>query len=162
MKKFNSAFLLLLCLAMAGMAQTEAGAYEKIDRQSDLVFSGTVGRQNSFYRSDSMLVTETVFSDIGIVKSVNPSRSVSAQEVRITYAGGNLNGKIIMNPDIPTLAVGKRYLVFVKDDGAFYANPFPGGCNAVIEISRDALTGGETLAPVSSCRRVAFIPKKGL
>ncbi len=158
MKKFSSVFLLLLCLKMAVMAQSEAQVYDKIGMQSDLVFSGTVVRQNCYLRSDSMLVTETVFNEIGIVKSVNPSRSGNDPEIRIVYAGGALNGKIIMIPDIPDLAVGKRYFVFVKDDGAFHPNPFPGGCKAVIEISRDSLTRGESLSPRSSCQPVALAP----
>jgi hypothetical protein len=143
------------------MAQPEARVYDEIGRQSDLVFSGTVVRQNCFLRSDSMLVTETVFNDMEIIKSLNPSRSGNEPEIRIVHAGGRLNGKILVIPEIPDLAIGKRYLVFVKDDGAFHANPFPGGCNAVIEISRDSLTGGEILSPVSSCRPVAFAPQKG-
>jgi len=162
MKKFSSAFLLLVCLMTAAMNQSEAQVYEEINRQSDLVFSGTVIRQNCFLQNDSMLVTETVFNDIGIVKAVNPSRSGNEPEIRIVHAGGMLNGKIIMIPDIPDLAVGKRYFVFVKDDGAFHPNPFPGGCKAVIEISRDSLTGGESLSPGSSCRTVALSPGRGL
>jgi hypothetical protein len=158
MKKFNSAFLLLLCLTMAGMAQPESQVYDKIGRQSDLVFSGTVVRQHCFLQSDSILVTETVFNDIGIVKSVNPSRSGNDPEIRVIYAGGTLNGRTIMNPDIPDLTVGKRYFVFVKDDGAFHPNPFPGGCKSVVGISRDSLTGGESLSPVSSCGPVALVP----
>ncbi|MCX6304079.1 MAG: hypothetical protein NT040_03835 [Bacteroidetes bacterium] len=161
MKKFNSAFLLLLCLTTIGMAQPEAGEYDSIGRQSDLIFSGTVVRQDCFLRNDSMLVTETVFSDIGIVKSVNPSRSGNDNEIRIGYAGGTLNGKVIRNPDIPDLAVGKRYFVFVKDDGVFHPNPFPGGCKSVIGISRDPLTGGESISPETSCRPVALAPRKG-
>ncbi|MCX6269223.1 MAG: hypothetical protein NTW16_18030 [Bacteroidetes bacterium] len=158
MKKFSSIFLLLLCLSMAGMTQSETQTYDKIGSQSDLIFSGTVIRRNCFLRSDSMLVTETVFNDIGIVKSVNPSRSVNDPEIRIIHAGGTLNCKIIMTPDIPDLVVGKRYFVFVKDDGTFHPNPFPGGCKAVVGISTDSLTLGESLSPVSSCRPVALTP----
>jgi hypothetical protein len=156
MKKFSSAFLLLLCLTTAGMAQPETRAYDETGSQSDLVFSGTVVRQNCYLRSDSMLVTETVFNDIGIVKSVNPSRLENDTVIRIVYAGGSLNGKTVVTPDIPDFAVGNRYFVFVKDDGTFHPNPFPGGCKAVIGISRDTLTGGESLSPVSSCRPVAL------
>lgn len=158
MKKFSSALLLLLCATTAVISQPGAQAYDKIDRQSDLVFSGTVVRQNCFLQGDSMMVTETVFNDIEIVKPVNPSRSANDPEIRIVHAGGMLNGKTLTIPDIPDLAVGKRYFVFVKDDGAFHPNPFPGGCKAVIEITRDSLTGGESLAPVSSCPPVAFAP----
>jgi len=162
MKKFSSAFLLLLCLATTGMAQPEARVYETIGRKSDLVFSGTVVRQNCFFQSDSTLVTETIFNDIEIVKSSNPSRSGNDPEIRIVHAGGTLNGKTVVIPDIPDLAVGKRYFVFVTDDGTFHPNPFPGGCKAVIEISRDTLSGGESLSPVSSCRSVALAPSDGL
>jgi hypothetical protein len=162
MKKFNSAFLLLLCLATAGMAQSQTQDYVQTERPVSLVFSGTVVRQLCFLQSDSMMITETVFNDIGIVKSENPSRSVNDQEIRIRYAGGMLNGKIVVNPEIPDLAVGKRYFVFVKDDGTFYPNPFPGGCKAVIEIVKDSLTGGESLSPVSSCRPMALAPDAGL
>jgi hypothetical protein len=162
MKKLSSAFLLLLFLATAGMAQPEARVYDSIAKYSDLVFSGTVISQRSFLRSDSTLFTETVFNDIEVVKSENASRSVNDPEIRIKHAGGTLNGKTVMTPDIPELAVGKRYFVFVKDDGVFHSNPFPGGCKAVIEISKDSRTGGESLSPVSSCRSVAFAPGKGL
>ncbi|MFZ4521055.1 MAG: hypothetical protein ACOYNC_05090 [Bacteroidales bacterium] len=162
MKKFNSAFMFLLWLTTAVMAQPEARVYDSIGKQADLIFSGTVARQNCFLQSDSMLVTETIFNDIEFVKSLNPSRSGNDPELSIMHAGGVLNGKIIINPDIPDLAVGKRYFVFVKDDGAFHSNPFPGGCKAVIEISRDSLTGGESLSPVSSCQPVALAPSGGL
>lgn len=158
MKKLSSAFLLFLCLTTAGKAQPETQGYDKIGRQSDLVFSGTVVRQHCFLRSDSTLVTETVFNDIELVKSVNPSRSGSDPEIRIEHAGGTLNGKTVTIPDIPDLAVGKRYFVFVKDDGVFHPNPFPGGCKAAIEIYRDSLTGGESLSPQSSCRPMALVP----
>ena len=158
MKKLSSVFLLLLCLATTANAQTDAQMYDSIRKQSDLIFSGTVARQNCFLRNDSMLVTETVFNDIEIVQSVNPSRSVSDPEIRIVHAGGTFNGKISMVPDIPDLTVGKRYFVFVKDDGTFHPNPFPGGCKAVIGISRDSLTGGESLSTVSSCQPVALAP----
>lgn len=158
MKKFSSLFLLFLCMTMAGMTQTEAHVYAVISSQSDLIFSGTVVRQTCFLRSDSLLVTETVFNDIGIVKSVNPSRSESDPEIRILHAGGKLNGTIIMTPDIPDLVIGKRYFVFAKDDGTFHSNPFPGGCKAVIEISRDSLTMGESISPVSSCRTMTLTP----
>jgi hypothetical protein len=162
MKKFSSVFLLLLCITMAVSGQPESQVYENIGSQSELVFSGTVVRQSCFLRSDSILVTEILFGDLEIVKSVNPSRSGNDAEIRIVHAGGTFNGKIIMMPDIPDLAIGKRYFVFVKDDGNFYPNPFPGGCKAVIEISRDSLTGGESLSSVSSCRPVALAPKRGL
>ena len=162
MKKFSSAFLLFVCMTTAVIAQPEARVYEKMGSQSNLVFSGTVVSQHCFLQHDSMLVTETVFTDIGIVKATNPSRSDKDAEIRIVHAGGILNGKIVMFPDIPDLAVGKRYFVFAKDDGTFYPNPFPGGCKAVIEISMDSLTGGESLSPVSSCRPVALAPQRGL
>jgi hypothetical protein len=45
-----------------------------------------------------MMVNETVFNDIGIVKSVNPSRSGDDPDLRIVYSGGPLNGKVIMIP----------------------------------------------------------------
>ncbi|MEI7897769.1 MAG: hypothetical protein WCJ26_12090 [bacterium] len=162
MKKFSSAFLLLMCLTIAGIAQPEAQVYDTIARQSDVVFSGTVIRQHCFLRSDSTLVTETVFKDIEIVKFGNSSRSVNDTEISIEYAGGTLNGKTIMIPDIPDFAVGKRYFVFVKDDGIFHANPFPGGCKAVIEIFVDSLTGGENLSPLSSCKTMALAPLGGM
>jgi hypothetical protein len=158
MKKYCSAFLLLLCVTTTGIAQPEARAYDSIARQAALVFSGTVVRQHCFLRCDSTLVTETVFNDIEVVKSDNASRSVNDPEISIVHAGGTLNGKTILIPDIPDLAVGKRYFVFVKDDGAFHANPFPGGCNAVIEIYRDSRSGGESLAPASACRSMTLVP----
>ena len=148
--------LLLLSASTIGTAQTEANVYETIGNASNLIFSGTVVSQHSYFRSDSLLVTETVFNDLGLVKSDNPARSENDQELRITYAGGILNGKVLLSPDIPGLAVGKRYFVFAKDDGTFHSNPFPGGCKAVIEILRDTLNGGETLSPVSSCRPMAL------
>jgi len=158
MKTFSIAFSLLLGLSTAAMAQPEARTYEKISHRADLIFSGTVVRQHCYFRSDSTLVTETVFNDLGIVKSTNTGRSDNDPELRITYAGGSLDGKIVLYPDIPELVVGKRYFVFVKDDGAFHPNPFPGGCKAVIEIFRDTVNGTETLSPVSSCRPVALAP----
>jgi hypothetical protein len=145
-------------MTTTGIAQPEARAYDSIARQSDLVFSGTVVRQHCYLQGDSMLVTKTVFNDIEVVKSDNASRSVNDPEISIVYPGRTLNGKTIIIPDIPDLAVGKRYFVFVKDDGVFHANPFPGGCNAVIEIYRDSRTGGESLAPVSACRSMTLVP----
>jgi hypothetical protein len=154
MKKLTSGFLLLVCLISEVKAQQESPVYDAAGTQADLVFSGTVVRQNCFLLGDSMPVTETVFSDIEIVRSVNPSRSGNDPEIRIVYAGGMLNGRTLTIPDIPDLTVGKRYFVFVHDDGTFHPNPFPGGCKAVIGISIDPLTGGESLSPDSPCQPV--------
>jgi hypothetical protein len=143
--KFCFSFVLIAFGINAASAHTPKLAFKEIAQTADLIFVGTVAREeNRANDNGSMAVTSVFFNDITLIHATNRSLQRGESEVRLTYAGGNASGMTITVGHPPQFEVGKRYLIFMHDDGKTYLNPIVGGTGqGLFQITKDRATGVE-------------------
>jgi hypothetical protein len=123
------------------IAQQLKLAFEEVAQSADLVFVGTVEKQNArINESKSMIFTDVVFKDIMIVSATERSVQKDSSVVLLTYAGGHVGDRGITLTDMPEFMDGHSYLIFMYDDGKTYSNPIIGGYQGQYEIVRDAIS----------------------
>lgn len=138
--------VLLAFVANAISAHTPKLAFKEIAQTADLIFVGTVAREeNRVNDNGSMAVTDVFFSDLTLIHATTRSVQRRQSEVRLTYAGGTTaNGMTVTFGHPPQFELGKRYLVFMHDDGKTYLNPIVGGTGqGLFQITKDQATGTE-------------------
>ena len=138
--------LSILCAAIA-LSATAAYAVQlklsldEISQTADLIFIGTVQSQSSRYTATGTAIqTDVVFRDIQVVHSTDRSRQRGAATITLSHAGGRVGNIEMQASDTPTFTAGKRYLVFMNDDGPTYLNPVVGGDQGLFEVVTDPVT----------------------
>lgn len=115
---------------------------DEISQSADLIFIGTVQSQSSRYTdARTAIQTDVIFRDIREVHSTEKSRQRGAATITLSHAGGRVGNTDMQVSDAPTFAPGKRYLVFMSDDGPTYLNPVVGGDQGLFEVITDPVTG---------------------
>ena len=113
----------------------------EISQTADLIFIGTVtGQSTRLSATKTMPVTDVSFGDIEVVHATTRSTQRNAATVTLTYAGGRIGETTVTVSDTPNFIEGRRYLVFVSDDGQPYLTPIVGGRQGQFEILADRVT----------------------
>ena len=113
----------------------------EISQTADLIFIGTVtGQSTRLGATKTMPVTDVSFGDIEVVHATTRSTQRNAATVTLTYAGGRIGETTVTVSDTPNFIEGRRYLVFVSDDGQPYLTPIVGGRQGQFEILADRVT----------------------
>ncbi len=116
-------------------------SFEEVAQTADLIFIGTVaGRDCATNGSAKMIFTHIHFADIRVIHATNRSRQIGLESIRLTHAGGKLHGRGVWVSVAPRFDLGRRYLVFMLDDGQVYANPVIGGPQGQFEVIQDPAT----------------------
>lgn len=145
--------------------------FEEAAQTADLIFVGTVKQQQFRVNvKNTMAFTDVDFTDIDIVHATGRSVQKDSTSIRLTYAGGKIDGRIVELSDAPQFETGRRYLVLMLDDGKTYSNPIVGGPQGLFEVITDSTgqeyvvgPGGRAVVSVGpgglkfSSRRVASI-----
>ena len=114
----------------------------EVSQTADLIFVGTVtGQSSRLSATKTMPVTDVSFGDIEIIHATPRSTQRNAATVTLTYAGGHVGETIVTVSDTPTFVEGRRYLVFLSDDGQPYLTPIVGGPQGQFEVLADRVTG---------------------
>src|SRR5262245_28080811 len=108
---------------------------------ADLIFVGTVtGQSARLSATKTMPVTDVVFGDIEVVHATPRSTQRNATTITLTYAGGHVGETTVTVSDTPSFIEGRRYLVFLSDDGQSYLTPIVGGQQGQFEVLSDRYT----------------------
>jgi len=134
---------LLLPMGMGFAMQVNVPLGE-VAQEADLIFIGTVEQQESYFnQQQTLIMTEVLFKDMVIVHSSDRSRQKESAAITLAYAGGCVDGLCLDTSTAPSFRTGRRYLLFVSDDGKTYINPIIGGSQGFFEVIRDNRTGEE-------------------
>ena len=143
------------CLtAIAGVMLTASLAYalhptlslDEIAQNADLIFVGTVTRQNSHYNAQRTAIeTDVTFTDVRVEHETERAQQRGANTIRLTYAGGRVGNVTFGVSDSPGFETGRRYLVFMIDDDSRPFNPVVGAVQGMFEVIADTATGQEFL-----------------
>jgi len=137
----------IICAVIALSASVAYGlqlklSLDEISQTADLIFIGTVQSRSSRYTdARTAIQTDIVFRDIQEVYSTEKSRQRGAATITLSHAGGRVGNIEMQASDTPTFTAGKRYLVFMNDDGPTYLNPVVGGDQGLFEVVTDPVTG---------------------
>ncbi|MBN1421330.1 MAG: alpha/beta fold hydrolase [Planctomycetes bacterium] len=111
---------------------------------ADLIFVGTAVSEVSWRDEDGLMVhTDVRFADISVVHAKPAAIQGRASTLVLTLAGGQSEGLHVFVSGVPRPALGRRYLVFARDDGIRYPSPIIGGSQGIFEIVPDAETGDD-------------------
>jgi hypothetical protein len=126
--------------------------FEEICQAADIIFVGTV--RTSECRLDAehnMIFTDVYFDSIDVLAAKPSSVQKTASSIKLTYAGGAMNGMRVSVADAPEFQQGNRYVIFGADDGKVYGNPIICGSQGLFLVLRDETSANEYV--VSSGRR---------
>jgi hypothetical protein len=158
------AFLLvafLLCAHVASAEQLKL-SFAEVAQTADLIFIGTVSEQSSRVNDKrTMIFTDVVFRAIQIVHATARSTQKSSATIRLTYAGGRVGNRGVDVSDTPRFTEGRRYLIFMADDGRTYSSPIIGGSQGLFEVVRDAASGQEYVLTAGK-KAIIGVGDKGL
>jgi hypothetical protein len=116
--------------------------FAEVAQTADLIFVGTAVQESCrINQQQSMIFTDVLFEDISIVHAKGSSVQRGSETIRLTFAGGSLDGRRVEISDTPKLRMGHRYLIFALDDGKIYLSPIVGGTQGLFEVVEDAETG---------------------
>ena len=87
-----------------------------------------------------MIFTQVHFGDIQVIHATGRSVQAALGSIRLTHAGGRVGDRGITVSVAPAFQNGRRYLVFMQDDGLVYANPIVGGAQGQFEVIQDKST----------------------
>ena len=140
---FLGAFFLFSLLATQNVSGMHHHlSFEEIAQTADLIFIGTAFEKSSWINEQqTMAYTDILFDNITIVHAHSKSWQKDSEMIRLTYPGGNLNGRYITFTGTPYFQIGHRYLIFTLDDGKYYSNPVIGGSQGLYEVVTDEMTG---------------------
>jgi hypothetical protein len=117
-------------------------SFPEVAQTADLVFVGTAVQESCWInQQQSMIFTDVLFGDISVVYAKGNSVQKGSETIRLTFAGGTLDGRRVEISDTPKLRMGHRYLIFALDDGKIYLSPIVGGTQGLFEVVEDAETG---------------------
>lgn len=130
--------VLLLSFSNRVYCLVEKLSFEELVCQADLIFIGTAISDSCYMNENGTLIlTDVRFDEIEIVSSNDKSISKNLTYVKLTHAGGTLNGMTLSVSDMPVFIIGKRYLLVTHDDGENYINPLIGGTLGQFEVVKD-------------------------
>ena len=110
---------------------------QEIAQKADLIFVGTVTRQNSHYNARRTAIeTDVTFTDVRIEHETERARQRGANTIRLTYGGGTVGDVTFGVSDSPSFETGRRYLVFMIDDDSRPFNPVVGAYQGMFEVIR--------------------------
>jgi hypothetical protein len=142
-------WMLLVFLALgAGAAHAVQlkVSLSEVSQTADLIFVGTVtGQSSRLSATKTMPVTDVSFGDIEVIHATPRSTQRNAGTITLTYAGGRIGETTVTVSDTPTFVEGRRYLVFLSDDGQPYLTPIVGGPQGQFEVLADRVTGASYL-----------------
>jgi hypothetical protein len=131
----------LAALGTAARAGFVRVSFEEVAQTADLVFVGTVAGMDCVKEGTAgMIFTHVNFSDTRIIRAADRSVQGRLGSVRLTYAGGKIGNQGVWVSVAPTFQNGRRYLIFMLDDGLVYANPLVGGPQGQFEVVQDKAT----------------------
>ncbi|MFQ6092289.1 MAG: hypothetical protein ACE5OR_06345, partial [bacterium] len=117
-------------------------SFEEVAQTADLIFVGTAAQESCWVnQQQTMIFTDVLFEDISLVHAKRSSLQKGSKTIRLTFAGGTLEGRGVKVSGTPELQMGHRYFIFAFDDGKRYANPIVGGNQGLFEVVKDAQTG---------------------
>lgn len=119
-------------------------SFEEVAQTADLVFVGTVEKQNSrLNEKHTTVFTDVSFKDVVVVHATNQSVQRDSSTVQLTYAGGSAGDVSTTLSDSPSFEDGHRYLICMLDDGKTYTSPIIGGSQGLFEIVKDVASKEE-------------------
>jgi len=141
----------LICLVFLSMIAEKQGfsmqmhvSFSEIAQSADMIFVGTVENMESrFNNQRTFIITDVLFTDIIVVRSTDRAIQSTSSSIVLKYAGGCVDGLCLDVSIAPSFQKGRRYLLFVSDDGKTYANPLVGGSYGQFEIVKDIQTEDE-------------------
>lgn len=146
------ATLLFLTLGIGvGFPATSAGqgsppSLEEIAQAAHLIFAGTVESRSVRTVDDHRsLFTDVLFADVQVVHATGDSIQWEQDTITLSYAGGQTPEFSLFVSGTPSFVTGKRYLLFVFDDGEAYGSPVIGLDRGQYEIVPDRAGGTEYL-----------------
>jgi hypothetical protein len=153
--------LFVTLLAGAAWAHVMSLSLAEVAQTADLIFVGTVESTSCRLNNQrTMIFTDVVFGDVRTVHASQNSIQKHAARVTLTHAGGRVGDAAIEVCDTPRFAVGKRYLLFMVDDGSAYASPIVGAAQGQFEVIADVGTNEEYLLTAGG-RAVVGADEKG-
>jgi hypothetical protein len=146
--------LALLVFAIAGgwnsAAQEIHASLHEMVRAADLIFIGKVAEQHTRLNDkQNMIFADVLLTNVHVIHSASRSRHKTERQITVTYAGGSCEGRTVYVSGMPRFDTGKRYLLFILDDGNTYVNPFVGGLQGRLSVLEDQETGEEFVATAS-------------
>jgi len=154
MRTIRSSFPLLVLIVLAldpvSGGNIPRASLNEIARRADLIFIGTVARQDvRFAGEGKSIITDVLFENVRIIHAGPASKQHASPSVTLSYPGGTVGVVSMSTSAMPHFRTGGRYLVFTRDDGESYINPIVGGPQGKFEIIKDPQTGTEYLLSAS-------------
>jgi hypothetical protein len=128
--------LVLLVFAASAQALTvSAYSFEQLVERSDVIVVGTVRDiSSSWDASGQTIYTHASLDELEVIKG-----DVPAAVYELQVPGGVVGGAAQVYPGVPRLAVGARYVLFIRGDRQTFI-PFVGAYQGVYSVLR---AGGE-------------------
>jgi hypothetical protein len=133
---------------------------EELSQAADLILVGTVAGQEG-RAAGGMILTEVELGEVRVIHAGPRSVQAGASRVCLTFAGGRAGGREVWASTRPSFETGRRYLLFLQDDGGTYLNPVVGGPQGQFQVLTDPADGQEYLASASG-RPVLAVGPEGL
>jgi hypothetical protein len=140
--QYQKSLLTVACILLASSlsyGQHLRLRFDEVAQSADLIFIGTVDRQeNRVNDSGNMAFTDVYFKDIEVLSSKRGSAQKDLTTIKLSYAGGRAGEVLITLSHAPSFTNGKRYIVFMRDDGRQYANPLIGADQGLFRVIKDS------------------------
>jgi hypothetical protein len=108
-------------------------------KQADLGFHGQViAIEEEPLPEKGMAFTHVTFRIVDVL--FNRSQEPIGSVIRLTFAGGTVNGKIVKVSDVPEFKLNQEVVALVRNDGNRYASPIIGGIQGLYRVMRDEQT----------------------
>lgn len=145
----SAVFALFTFLLLSSLqANVEKVPFVDLVQEADLVFIGTAGNQECRLAPNGRtIVTSFEFTDVQTVRSKHHARQSGLNTITLQQPGGELNGEKQSICCASSFSTGKRYLLFVKDDGQLYSNALVAAHQGKFTLIEDTST--KDLYPVS-------------
>ena len=151
MRATRIVFCLLLLVLAVSLSRSDYPLvpFREIVHTADLIFIGTVDRQECRLNEGSkFIVTDVFFREITVLHATLNSRQAGRATIKLTHAGGTVGAIGVSVSGVPVFVTGRRYVVFMRDDGNEYLSPVVAGSQGAFGVDRDAATGQSiVLAP---------------
>ena len=150
MVRLGSALIFaLLVAAQAGAPPGEAQTFARKDfsqlvGEAEQIFVGPVTSKASRRLPEGLIVTDVTFSPVRGLKGNVPTTVV------LEVAGGTAEGLTLKLEGVPSFEVGRRYVVFSKENGSSVF-PVVGGDQGLFTVEADA--AGRTSVVLDANRR---------
>jgi hypothetical protein len=135
-------FMILGIFYCDAMAMQMSQSFDEIVQKADVIFLvKAVDQQSRLGTSKKeMIFTDVSFEVERLIHSKqNPLKK--GDIVQLTFAGGELGGRIIQVTDVPSFELGESYIIFTLMDGQTYASPIIGAFQGLFHVKTDEVSG---------------------